>query len=691
MKRLLVIGWLILAVIGATSAQEKVDDVEALLEANDILPTEDGYEEMVATLLQLQASPIDLNRAGFDTLKMLFFLSDSQIDNILHFRKKYVALAALEELLLVDGFSESDLANIRPFVYVGDTPTLMKQPSKNAHAKLSHEIIARGRISWPRQEGYKMYKQSDFKTQEQYEKKRNNRFKGIPLGTLVKYKTNLGKIAQAGVTLENDPGEPYFTRHQKYGFDFVSFHLFATPGKRLSTIALGDFRMQWGQGLLMWSGFSAGKSGQALGCEKSARGIAPYTSTDENNYLRGIAVGASPIRNVTTELFLSYKKTDGSILETDSLTDDDMMTASLYQSGYHRNNNECEKKHTLKELTTGFSAHWNTPVIRWGVNAVYYDFSPPIDPGTKPYQQYNDNGENRFLTSIDYKTGWGNLYLFGETAYAANRGWATVNGLRFSGSGKVALCVLYRRYGKRYISHYASAFGEYSNTSNEEGVYIGADISPLRNLKISLYHDRFRFLAPRYNAFIPDHGHETMLTATFSHGRFGHSLRYKLEKKPEDIKEVTVGSTLRRREDFRYQFDFQVSPRWEFRTRCDASVYRKKDVKDNGYIISQDIIYTAPKSKFKGYLRCAYFNTDSYNAKVYSYENTVLYGYSFPAYYDRGWRTYVNLNWKPQSKITLYAKLGMTYYPGREFSGSSLTKVEGNKRFDATLQVRIKL
>lgn len=209
---------------------------------------------------------------------------------------------------------------------------------------MSHEIVAQSKLAWPFQEGYKVYSPRNFKTEAQYRKKLDSRFRGIPLGTFVKYKMKIGKHLQGGITLENDPGEAYFTRYQKTGFDFFSFHLYATAGGRIRTLALGDYRIQWGQGLLVWSGFTSGKSALALGNEKSARGIAPYTSTDENNYLRGMAVALKPWQDVTAELFFSYKRTDGTILEMDSLTDDDVLTAALYRSGYHRNKNECEKR-----------------------------------------------------------------------------------------------------------------------------------------------------------------------------------------------------------------------------------------------------------------------------------------------------------------------------------------------------------
>mgnify|MGYP006990186144 CR=1 FL=1 len=59
-----------------------------------------------------------------------------------------------------------------------------------------------------------------------------------------------------------------------------------------------------------------------------------------------------------------------------------------------------------------------------------------------------------------------------RTAWSERGEVASLHGVRYSGSSLVALCLLYRRYAKGYASHYARGFGEYSDTSNEEGTII---------------------------------------------------------------------------------------------------------------------------------------------------------------------------------------------------------------------------
>ena len=105
---------ILLSIIPYSVYSQSIPDIEKLLETNDIDSSEDYYEDMINSLIRLSAQPINLNSAGFDSLKMLFFLSDAQIDNLLDFRKKHGPFTHPTELLLVTGISQQDLSNIKP-------------------------------------------------------------------------------------------------------------------------------------------------------------------------------------------------------------------------------------------------------------------------------------------------------------------------------------------------------------------------------------------------------------------------------------------------------------------------------------------------------------------------------------------------------------------------------------------------
>ena len=145
------------------------------------------------------------------------------------------------------------------------------------------------------------------------------------------------------------------------------------------------------------------------------------------------------------------------------------------------------------------------------------------------------------------------------------------------------------------------------------------------------------------------------------------------------------------KQEYRLQLTYSICERLKSRTRTSYTHYVKKERQEGGYLFYQDLMYSSLQTSLKAQFRFAYFDTDSYNTRIYAYENNVLYGYSFPALYDRGIRSYLNLNWKPFTLITLYLKAGLTYYPDKSTISSSLTQVNDNKLFDLSFQIRIKL
>ena len=655
-------------------------DIEKLLEANGMESTEDSYEEIVHTLSALYASPLNLNTADFDSLKMLYFLSDSQIDGILRFRSTQGAFKDVHELLFVPGIGDRDLRNIQPFIRVaGDYPPQSSIP------RFRQEVIARLRMNLPRSEGYRSYSPHEFDREQDYLVKSRNRFQGIPMGSLIKYKCGQEERFKAGLTLENDPGEGYFTEHQPLGFDFVSAYIAVGQLKALRTLLAGDYRIQWGQGLTAWSGFSAGKSDQAVGNEKAARGILPNTSTDENRYFRGVALSLDCGRSVTLDAFASCKKTDATLVARDTSDTEDWERISLYESGYHRNDNECDKKHRLRELSAGLSCRWNREGYRLGVQAMYYDFHPGLRPGDRPYERYGNDGRHRWCVSVDYKTAWRSCYLFGETALCPHGAVATLNGVRMSGS-VVAATLLYRRYDRRYDSYYASGFGEYGSTSNEEGLYCGLQFSLSSHWQMNVYGDWYHFFAPRYRASRPAHGGELMTALSYAGNRHTHALRYKLEQKAEDLPGGVPAAKMR--QDVRYQWQWNIGSCIQLRTRASLAFYTKEKVHEKGCLLGEDFIYAHPDGRLRMQYRLSWFHTDSYNSRIYAFENNVLYAYSFPSFMEKGWRTYLNMSWKPYKGLTAYLKTGLTVYPGREDLGSGVSRIEGNKRYDLSLQVR---
>ena len=90
---------------------------------------------------------------------------------------------------------------------------------------------------------------------------------------------------------------------------------------------------------------------------------------------------------------------------------------------------------------------------------------------------------------------------------------------------------------------------------------------------------------------------------------------------------------------------------------------------------------------FSGNIRLQYFETDGYNSRLYAFESDVLYGYSIPVFYDKGYRYYFNVNYDFSKHLSTWARLAQTYYPDKNTIGSGLDLIKGHTKTEFTFQV----
>ena len=87
-------------------------------------------------------------------------------------------------------------------------------------------------------------------------------------------------------------------------------------------------------------------------------------------------------------------------------------------------------------------------------------------------------------------------------------------------------------------------------------------------------------------------------------------------------------------------------------------------------------------------IRLQYFDTDDYNSRIYAYENDVLYSFSIPLFYNKGYRYYANVNYDISKKISVWVRYAQSIYINRNPIGSGLDEIQGNRKTDVRLQVR---
>ena len=89
---------------------------------------------------------------------------------------------------------------------------------------------------------------------------------------------------------------------------------------------------------------------------------------------------------------------------------------------------------------------------------------------------------------------------------------------------------------------------------------------------------------------------------------------------------------------------------------------------------------------FSGNIRLQYFKTDGYDSRLYAYENDVLYGYSIPVYYGKGYRYYVNINYDINKRLSVWGRFAQTVYPDKNSIGSGLDMIQGHTKSEVKIQ-----
>ena len=82
-----------------------------------------------------------------------------------------------------------------------------------------------------------------------------------------------------------------------------------------------------------------------------------------------------------------------------------------------------------------------------------------------------------------------------------------------------------------------------------------------------------------------------------------------------------------------------------------------------------------------------WFHTDNYDSRLYQYEKSVLYDFSFPMYYGHGLRYSALIEVSVLKCLKVLAKVGVTNYFSRNTIGSGLQQVDRSSLTDLLLQV----
>jgi hypothetical protein len=397
-------------------------------------------------------------------------------------------------------------------------------------------------------------------------------------------------------------------------------------------------------------------------------------------------------------LFASQKRIDASGIQ-DSVQDDLEFVSSINLSGLHRTHSEIEKKNALKEIVSGASLQYQGDLFKLGIHGVYLRYDQPLQLNIRPYNQFYFQGRSLFSLSTDYNFVYKNLNVFGEVSGSINEyhsGLAMLHGALLAVDTRLSLGLLYRDYDDSYQTMYNAGFSEGSRTQNENGLYAGFKLKLSKVWSLNAYTDVFEFPWLKFGVDAPSRGHEFLIQPIYKpnkkfelYVRYREQLRQKNKSPSFDI--ITAIENIRQR-NFRINVSNKINKVLTLKSRVEwVSISRESREKERGLLITQDVAYKPKSMPFRFTLRYALFNTDSYDTRIYSYENNALYVFSVPAYYFEGSRCYVLARYSFTRSIDLWIKYGFFLYNNRNVIGSGAEEIQGDRKSDLTIQLRISL
>lgn len=662
--------------------EQRIEFIGESLEDSDIDLTT-YFDDLFAFYDQ----PINLNNTTQEELIRLHLLSDLQIISILHYRESYGDFVTIYELAAIEEIDRVTLEMILPFI----TVNLIQKDDfkwKNAARYGTHEILMRYQNTFEQKEGYLPKSDSILALFP------NRQYLGSSDRLYFRYRNTYKDRLSWGVTGEKDAGEEFFRGTQKQGFDFYSAHLFARRLWKFNAVALGDYQVNVGQGLTMWSGFGIGKSANVMNGKRFATGLRPYTSVNENQFLRGGAVNLQ-FGGWDMTYFASSKKIDANVNSGDSLDFFDNNFSSFQLSGLHRTPREMEGRNALQQTIFGGEVAFRGENFRIGFSSVYTKFDQPLSIDTTGYKKFKFDGNQLLTSGLNYRFYIRKMTIFGETAASDNLKFGTVNGFAWHIDPRLDLLVIYRNYDKAFHSLYSTAFGESSDNTGERGIYFGAQARINKKVSVNAYYDQFKFTYYKWLTNDVSIGREFFGQLNYE-ARRGSSFYLRLRNKvtERNTKEDVFGlkgQVQIIKNTVRLNYDQRINDQWSFKTRIEWVGHQYGDVKSNGLLFFQDLKFNFRKIPLTVYGRYAIFNTDNYDSRIYAYENDLLGVFSIPSYYYKGIRTYLMLKYEIGRTVDIWFRWDVFSYANQDSISSGLEEIQGNEKTTVKLQLKIKL
>jgi len=597
-------------------------------------------EQLQERLDALRARKIRINEAEPDALRELPWLNSGDISSIVEARRSRGAIVSLRQLEDIVGKEKT--AQIAPFITFARRTRL---PSPEEKEPLTGSFSSRVLWDTTPRDGLS-----------------DGRYPGDNFKLYNRIQLDYGNF-QASLVHDKDIGEPDVA-------DFVSLSLSASDLGIVQQAVLGNYKLNFGQGLLVGqSRFMSKGSEPSNSVRIGSKRLSPFASSSEYGFFQG-AAATLDLKSLEVTAFWSSNLVDARN-STGTIT-------SFDEAGYHRTMTERKRKDNVTETVYGAGL-----LYRFASGAVSgkaggtwlrYDYGEPL----------------KALGSVDGASSLGGLecdLLIGRLGFFGEAAWSEkpqgrvswIAGLDYQVLPKVNLLFAVRDYDPGYYSPFAGAFAERGdNASNEKGCYIGIEGVASRRVSMGAYFDWFRFPVLDDHTSYASDGFDTRAFVDYRPSdavawSFQYQHRYKEEQKNQGSSSRPVWTALPHITDrCRLDCDIDVSRRLHLRTRGEVKKVVKEylagDETYYGWLVYQQANLKAGRFGLKG--RFTLFHTDDYDAAIYTYEDDLPLVFNSTAFSGRGKALFLVASWDVSRNMKLAGKFETTWYDDRDVYSS---------------------
>jgi len=636
-------------------------------------------EQMEERLTELATDPIPLNNASREMLESIPILNADQVENLSYYLYRYGPMVSLSELMLVEGMDARTLRWLKPFVRIGEIEESPVEvpPMKKALMYGKHDFrLTMGSTIQPKA-GYEM--ESDSST----------RYLGSPLHACFRYGFNYKGQLQWGIVMEKDPGERWWNVHQN-GIDYISFHLLVKDSKHRNTAILGDYNVQFGQGLVCGNAFSLGKNTSGVIPEQTGTFLARHFSVSEIKYFRGAAFqfALKPYHAENKHSFAIDFYPFLSLRRLDSFVENGTFE-SISETGLHRTLAETALQNKLKQSVLGSHLAFRCFNLTGGITALCWLNNATATASLESWRVFNIIGRKGGNVSVNWRMIAYGILTYGEVALDQDGHSAMLAGASFKPYPRMSISLLGRKYSPQYQALFGNAFSEGTSTRNEEGMYASADVQLAKRLHLAGYVDVFRFPWLNYAVNTPTQGQDVAAELSSTVGRNGLiklMVKCKIKEKYEaDFRFPTHPTQPFGKSQGRLQIN-QKQGIWSMKTTLYANKYEFGKSQSWGVALAQDLGMEPIGNSFAIMMHAVLYSTESFENRIYLWEKDLPGTFSMPMLYGQGCRLalYVKYGFK---NLDLQLKLSDSVQPGMETLGDGLELIRGNRRTEARLQL----